>query len=256
MRVSVHWLSNSPGGARVKLASSFLISTSALLLSACAEPPAHHIASRSTVMTLGANANLGKGDFSSYANLADFKGRRHLYAVGPVQHMGGEVLVIDSVPYAAEVRDGNILVSSSWDYQPPFLAYAGVPRWREIAIPIDVKTFVELENYLGTLASQYGFAEDQAFPFRLRATPAHLSFLIMNRPQAPTDGKPLRSYRTTWELTDEPAEFIGFYSTRHKGVFLSEDERVHMHFITNDRAKAGHVESFELKPGGRLFLPR
>jgi hypothetical protein len=64
-------------------------------------------------MTLGANANFGKGDYGSYAGLAAFKGQRRLYAVGPVQHLGGEVLVIDSVPYAAEVRIDKLTVGSS-----------------------------------------------------------------------------------------------------------------------------------------------
>jgi len=228
-----------------------------LLLTGCAHSQRQDNPPNDEVKTLGASANLGKGDYSSYANLADFKAKRHLYAVGPVQHMGGEVLVIDSVPYAAEIRDGNVRVTSSWNYQPPFMVYAQVAHWLEIAVPVEVKTYADVETFLSTLAKQYALPENQAFAFTLKATAARVAFSVMNRPAMPeADKKPLRAYRTDWGLTDAPVEFVGFYSTAHEGVFLGNSERVHTHVITQDRTKAGHVESFELTPGGKLFLPR
>jgi hypothetical protein len=47
--------------------------------------------------------------------------RHHGYAIGPVQHRGSEVTVIDSVPYAVQVGEGKLKVTSAWDDQPPFL---------------------------------------------------------------------------------------------------------------------------------------
>ncbi len=108
------------------------------------------------VRTLGASANFGKGDFGSYADLRDLRGLPHLYAVGPVQHLGGEVLVIDSIPYAVEVRDQQLWVTSSWDFQPPFLVYSQIRRWQAIPIPDDIKSYSQLEAWLGPTALRFG----------------------------------------------------------------------------------------------------
>jgi len=209
------------------------------------------------VRTLGASANLGKGDFSSYADLRDLQGLRHLYAVGPVQHLGGEVLVIDSVPYAVEVRDQQLRVTSSWDFQPPFLVYSQVRHWKAIDIPDDIKSYSELEAWLGPTAQRFGLSESQPFAFRLKATPAALTVTVMNRPASAVPGdRPTRSYQTMWEIGGVAADFIGFYSTQHAGVLLGANERMHIHAITRDRRKAGHVKYFDLLPGGTLYLPQ
>jgi hypothetical protein len=90
-----------------------MLATIAAILSGCANSPAHSTVSTPAVETLGANSNFAKGDFGSYANLADFRHRRHVYAVGPVQHLGGEVTVIDSVPYAVQVDEDKLEVTSA-----------------------------------------------------------------------------------------------------------------------------------------------
>jgi hypothetical protein len=102
-----------------------------------------------------------------------------------------------------------------------------------------------------------GVADGNAFAFMLRATPAALTLTVMDRPASPVPGdRSLKSYRTTWEIGGKPAEFIGFYSTHHAGIFLGDSERVHTHAITLDRTQAGHVQDFSLLPGGKLYLPR
>lgn len=73
---------------RTVLATLMVVAFSACVAQRTSGPPVE-------VRTLGASANLAKGDFGSYADLRDLQGLRHLYAVGPVEHLGGEILVID-----------------------------------------------------------------------------------------------------------------------------------------------------------------
>lgn len=209
------------------------------------------------VETLGANANFARGDFSSYANLADFRQRRHVYAVGPVQHLGGEVTVIDSVPYAVQIEDGKLKVTSAWEYQPPFLAYSEVAKWRKIAIPDGVHSYADFEKWIGTAAAQQGIADGLPFAFRIRARPTKLTVTVMNRPASAVAGdKPTRAYQTTWNVGGQDTDFVGFYSTQHAGVFLGAGETVHIHAVTRDRKIAGHVQDFTLPARSELFLPR
>jgi hypothetical protein len=227
------------------------------ILPGCAHSPTRLEASMPTVETLGANANFAKGDFSSYANLADFRHRSHVYAVGPVQHLGGEITVIDSVPYAVEIVEGKLKVTSTWEYQPPFLVYSEVAKWRKIAIPGSVRSYAEFEKWLGAAAAQQGIGEDRPFAFRIRARPTTLTVTVMNRPASAIPGdKPTRAYQTTWNIGGQDTDFVGFYSTQHAGVFLGAGEKVHIHALTHDRTVAGHVQDFTLPPGSELFLPR
>lgn len=226
-------------------------------LAGCMRNTVRPASSPPVVETLGANANFAKGDFGSYANLADFRLRRHLYAVGPVQHLGGEVTVIDSVPYAVQVEDGKLKVTSAWEYQPPFLAHSEVAQWRKIAIPDVVHSYADFERWIGSAAAQQGLAEGRPFAFRIQARPSTLTVTVMNRPASAVPGdKPTRAYQTTWNVGGQDTDFVGFYSTQHTGVFLGAGEKVHIHAVTRDRKIAGHVQDFALPPGAVLFLPR
>ena len=239
----------------MSLLRSVLLSMVVATFSGCAAQRTDE--STAGVRTLGANANLGKGDFGSYADLRDLRGLRHLYAVGPVQHLGGEVLIIDSVPYGVEVRDQQLQVTSSWNFQPPFLVFSQIRQWKAIAIPDAIRSYSELEAWLCPAAQHHGLRDGQPFAFQLKATVAALTVTVMNRPASAVAGdRPTRSYQTTWEIDGVAADFIGFYSTQHAGVFLGADERMHIHAITRDRHKAGHVQAFQLLPGGKLYLPQ
>lgn len=232
----------------------FSVATGLLLLAGCSMLQSQKAVPE--IHTLGANANFGKGDFSSHANLADFRHTPHLYAVGPVQHLGGEVLVIDSVPYAVEVRDGHLQVISSWDYAPPFLVYSQVARWRELEVPETVQTYTQLESWISAAAGKQGLDPEQPFAFRLRARTISMTVTVMNRPASAVPGeRPLREFQTSWEVGGVDTDFVGFYSTRHAGVFLGNEEKVHIHAITHDRRLAGHVLDFRLAPGASLYLP-
>jgi hypothetical protein len=58
-----------------------------------------------------------------------------------------------------------------------------------------------------------------------------------------------------YNYQNEDAEIIGFFSTEHKGVFTHHDSFLHMHLITKDESKMGHLD--ELKIGKmKLYLPK
>jgi acetolactate decarboxylase len=43
-------------------------------------------------------------------------------------------------------------------------------------------------------------------------------------------------------LQQAEVDMIGFFSTRHKGVFTHHDSNVHMHLITSDKKTMGHLD--------------
>lgn len=62
--------------------------------------------------------------------------------------------------------------------------------------------------------------------------------------------------QVNYQLNDEMSEILGFFSTSHKAVFTHHDTFLHMHLITKDRKKMGHLDEVLFSPGSvRLFLP-
>ena len=59
-----------------------------------------------------------------------------------------------------------------------------------------------------------------------------------------------------YDLQNEQADIIGFFSTKHQAIFTHHDTFLHMHLITVDRKKMGHLDEVLFKKGTiSLFLP-
>ena len=59
-----------------------------------------------------------------------------------------------------------------------------------------------------------------------------------------------------YDLQNEQADIIGFFSTKHQAIFTHHDTFLHMHLITVDRKKMGHLDEALFKKGTiSLFLP-
>src|SRR5262245_9964207 len=73
----------------------------------------------------------------------------HLYAIGPIEQLRGEVTVIDSRPSLSRVGPNkSILVTENFETGAPFLVWAEVPAWRALQIPPEVRTFTDLEAFV------------------------------------------------------------------------------------------------------------
>jgi acetolactate decarboxylase len=58
-----------------------------------------------------------------------------------------------------------------------------------------------------------------------------------------------------YSLGSEEVEIIGFFSTEHQAVFTHHDTYVHLHLMTKDESKMGHLDEVvfdEMK----LYLPK
>ena len=68
-------------------------------------------------------------------------------------------------------------------------------------------------------------------------------------------GQEAHQGQVNYTLTNENVEIVGFYSTKHQGIFTHHDSFLHMHLITTDEQKMGHLDAVQLKEM-KLFLPK
>jgi acetolactate decarboxylase len=137
----------------------------------------------------------------------------------------------------------------------PFFVSANVDQWNEVDFPDSIQTIPQLEVYLDNISK----SQQRPFPFKITATVQSGDIHIVNLPEGTEVHSPEEAHQEqkNYPLENEQAEMIGFFSTEHQGVFTHHDSFVHIHLITTDKLKMGHLDEVKLKKGtAKLFLPK
>ena len=198
------------------------------------------------------------GKLAAALDLRTLASTPHLYGIGPIEQLRGEVTIIDSRPSLARVGSGGTIeVTESYDAGAPFLVWAEVAAWRALPIPPDVRSFADLESFIPRAAASTGFDPQRPIPFMLRGRQELIEFHVLNRiGDEPHDMQRHKKIQVTFELQKADATIIGFHSTRHRGIFTPMDSAIHIHFQTPDNSRSGHIQKLHLGDGLMLSLPQ
>lgn len=196
-----------------------------------------------------------KGQLEGKIDLDTIGNKTHLFGFGPVEYLAGEILVIDGRSYKSNVVSENDMnVVETFQIKAPFFAYANIEKWHEEILPDSIRNIEQLERYLVQLLS----LKERPFLFRLSGTVEHARIHIVNLPKAAKVSSPQDAHQgqANYDLKNEDIEIIGFFSTSHKSIFTHHDSFLHMHLITKDRKKMGHLdEAIFKKESIRIYLP-
>jgi acetolactate decarboxylase len=205
-------------------------------------------AQRETIMNGKLAAAL---DLKSLADLP------HLYDLGPIEQLRGEVTIVDSRPAQARVApDGTVNVTGSFDAGVPFFVWAEVPQWIRMPIPAAVRSFEDLERFLPRAAEANGLDAEKPLPFLVAGREDLIEYHILNRiGDPPHNMEAHKKIQIAFELARVEATIVGFHSTRHRGVFTPGDSNIHIHFQTPDNSNSGHIQKVEVGDGATLCLP-
>ena len=131
--------------------------------------------------------------------------------------------------------------------------YSRVQSWDSIPLPKTVKNIKDLESYISRLSE----SKNQPFAFKLKGTINEAVIHIQNLPKNTTVSSPEEAHQgqVDYKLMNEQATIVGVYSTKHQGVFTHHDSFLHMHLITNDKQKMGHLDALDLRDM-MLYLPK
>jgi len=197
-----------------------------------------------------------EGDLSGRIDLETLSKLPHLYAVGPVEGLKGEVTIFDGLPFITHVDNKNVAVDRSFRHKACFLVYAQVDRWQQVLVPESVKTASELEQFVWRAAFER-LDVSKPFPFLVKGKPARVQFHVVNKTDdLPHNPEQHEKVKIRFELKDRSVEIVGFGSDKHEGVFTHHGSKSHMHVKTSDGTIGGHVDGLELKGGMTLFLPK
>jgi acetolactate decarboxylase len=197
------------------------------------------------------------GKLTAALDLTTLAGRDHLFGLGPLEQLRGEVTIADSRPAVARVsRDGTVSVAQSFAAGAPFFVWAEVPRWITTPIPAGIRSYEDLERFVPSAAAAAGLDAEKPLPFLVMGRQDLIEFHILNRiGDPPHNMEEHKKIQIKFELANTEATIVGFHSTRHRGIFTPGDSNIHIHFQTPDNEKSGHIQKLELGNGAMLNLP-
>nr|WP_296315151.1 acetolactate decarboxylase [Winogradskyella sp. UBA3174] len=110
----------------------------------------------------------------------------------------------------------------------------------------------EVENYINDKTT----TAKRPFVFKLIGNATKATIHVQNLPIGTKISSPEEAHQgqANYNLTNEDVEIIGFFSTEHKSVFTHQNSFLHMHLITKDTSKMGHLDTIELN-NMKLYLP-
>ncbi len=196
-----------------------------------------------------------KGQLYGNINLDTIANKTNLYGLGPVEYLAGEILIIDGKSYKSTVTsDTTMKVEETYDIKAPFFGYANISKWTEQTLPDSIQTIQQLETYLDKLTKN----SPRPFMFKLTGTVEQATIHIVNLPKGSKVSTPDEAHKgqINYELKNEQAYIVGFFSTEHKAIFTHHDTFLHLHLMTTDKQKMGHLDEVLFKKGTmKLYLP-
>jgi acetolactate decarboxylase len=194
-------------------------------------------------------------DIRPNVDLAKINQNPHVYALGPVAGLRGEITVLDGQVFVSKKSADHAMVAINSNVKSVFLVYASVPAWRSINLPTNVSTEQDIAKFLETQVPT-----NSRSAFLVQATALSARYHIQNYKGKAADltHEAHDKAKAFFEITNLPVELVGFFTNREgdAGSFVHMGQTTHIHLISTDRKQMGHLESIKLAPGARVMLPQ
>lgn len=138
-------------------------------------------------------------------------------------------------------------VEETYAIKAPFFAYANIMNWTQVILPDSIQSAQQLEQFLEHTTKK----QNHPFLFRFTGEIEQATIHIVNLPKGSTVTSSTDAHlgQRNFVLAHQLVEIVGFFSTAHKGIFTHHDTYLHMHLITSDRQKMGHLDEVRFKKG-------
>jgi acetolactate decarboxylase len=198
------------------------------------------------------------GDLSSRIDLRSLQKEPHLFALGSVEDLKGEILILDGKSMVSSVVQNKVSTDTTFQQKASLLVYATVKEWVEIPLPPSVSTKEELEAYLPKAAKDNGINPSKPFPFLIEGNQLSIDWHVIDWVKGDNEHSHEKHQRAgvSATATDADAVILGFYSDKHHRIWTHHDTNVHLHALLKTMFVAAHVDDVKLRPGSRLKLPR
>ncbi len=205
---------------------------------------------------------LREGRTEGHVGLTRFDGANGMIAVGALEGLSGEVLVVDGDIWQSRVDEHGAAITTQGatsDDRATMLTAARIDRWREIPIDKDVSAS-SAEKFLVQAARDAGFDLQHPVPFMVSGTMLNLELHVvagacpMATSHGRTDTKLRPPFQKSWVRSS--AKLAGFLAERHEGTLTHHGSRMHAHVLVDQTPPVmGHIDSVGFAAGSILYFP-
>ena len=229
----------------------FIIITSVLFFSTCSNSKNQD----SNFYIVGKMKDvMWKGKLGGVISLDTIKNKNGLYGLGPQEFLKGELLINNGVTYVSKVTsDSTMSVQKTNTVAAPFFVYTNIENWVKVILPNNIKTIKDLETFITGKTKHL----KNPFAYKVIGKVKEAKIHVQNLPEGSSVSSPKEAHigQTNYQVFDTDCTIIGVYSENHKGVFTHHDTNAHMHLLTNDETKMGHLDNLVIDKMN-LFLPK
>jgi acetolactate decarboxylase len=168
-----------------------------------------------------------------------------LYGLGPLSYMRGEILINNGHSYVSFIdKDSSLKVIETDTVSAPFFVYGNNLNWTNQKLPERVTDIASLEKFI-----KGNIKTDHPFVFKISGRISAAKIHVQNLPKGTKVSSPKEAHtgQRSFELREESVEIIGFYSQHHHGIFTHHDTNLHMHLISADKSKMGHLDALTMR---------
>jgi acetolactate decarboxylase len=228
------------------------ITICSLLALACKPKDSEAVAERTEIVVKSAGKLMEimhQGNVEAQIAL-DTIAKEHLYGLGAIAGLKGELTVIDGQPFVASVDSIGPKIVIDAAAKAALFVYAYVQSWDTLSLIGADSITVMIEEELKRRSST------DPFPFIILAQPNKLNYHIINF----TGEQPNKSNHKQGALrggiADQAVQILGFYASNKEGIYTHHGSKLHMHFLGALNALSGHVDSLNITEGPiKLLLP-
>jgi acetolactate decarboxylase len=197
-----------------------------------------------------------KGELFGNIYLDTISNKKHLYGIGPLENLSGEILVIDGKAYNSTVlNEFKMKVERTFNLKAPFFVYGNQFEWEKIELPSNIKTLNQLEKFIDEITNDINFP----FVFKIKGKIEYANIHIVNLASGSIVKSPKDAHKgqINYKIHNKNSEIIGFFSRKHKAIFTHHTTFMHLHLITNNRKMMGHLDDIKINTNMiQLYLPK
>ena len=212
-----------------------------------------------SVKNTGALMQIMSGNLEATASLDSLEHKKHIYALGALKNLEGEIQIFNSTSFISKAAAANsVQIDQSFDHKATLLVYAQVEEWTDA---VKLNAFSKnnaLEKQIKATAVKQGVDVSKPFPFLIKGKATSLKWHVINWPASDMvhNHKKHQESGSHGLLENEEVTIIGFYSEKHKAIFTHHTTFLHMHFKTEmEHPIAGHVDGLSGNDL-QLYLPQ
>lgn len=197
-------------------------------------------------------------ELDATVDLDTLNDKENLYAVGALEGLKGEIMILNGDPFISKGSDSGLVVGHSFDYKATLLVQARVEAWESYAVPDSITSKDQLERFLPEMADDHGLDTTEAFPFLLEGKSRSFRFHVVNWKEGDREHSHEKHKKSGpyGLINHQEVEILGFYSNKHHGQFTHHDTNLHMHVKTPYKNICGHLDDLTLGEGMSLKLPK